>query len=204
MRTPEGEPPVVQIDVDALCDLQLGKTAEWHDRSFAASQADWLGLVEENHRCNFELWHEEDKARRDDLGHEHVYRAKRSIDAWNQRRNDAIEGMDRWLWQRLPEPPPDAPRNSETPGMIIDRLSILALKEFHMQEESVRASAPADQRQHCAQKLGVIRQQRSDLRDALRGLLEDVRLLRRGFRLYRQFKMYNDPALNPELYAARK
>lgn len=200
----KGERPVVEIDVDALCDLQSAKTAEWHVHAYAVSRPDWLGLVEENHHCNFELWHEEDKARRDDLGYEHVYRAKRNIDAWNQRRNDAIEGMDRWLWERLPEPPQGMPRHSETPGMIVDRLSILALKQFHMREEARRASAPVAQRDLCEQKLAVIHQQRLDLRAALEGLLEDVRLQRRGFRLYRQFKMYNDPALNPELYAARK
>lgn len=194
---------MIEIDVDALCDLQVGKTAEWHAQPFKVSGADWLSLVEENHRCNFELWHEEDKARRDDLGYEHVYRAKRSIDAWNQRRNDAIEAIDRWLWERLPEIPEDAPRHSETPGMIVDRLSILALKEFHMHEEAERESAPVAQRKLCAQKLEIIRQQRSDLRDALKYLLEDLRSRRRGFRLYRQFKMYNDPALNPQLYVAR-
>jgi len=195
---------VLEVDVDALCDLQSAKTAEWHQRAFAASSSAWLALVEENHHCNFELWHEEDKARRDDLGYEHVYRAKRSIDAWNQRRNDAIERMDHWIWERLPAPPEDVPRHSETPGMIIDRLSILALKEFHMHEEVQRASAPAAQRELCAQKLTLIQRQRADLLEALKRLLEDVRLQRRAFRLYRQFKMYNDPALNPELYAARK
>lgn len=192
------------VDVDLLCELQAAKTAEWHERAFAASQSDLPALVEENHHCNFELWHEEDKARRDDLGHEHVYRAKRSIDGWNQRRNNAIEKIDDWLWERLPRPPDDVPSNSETPGMILDRLSILALKEFHMHEEVQRESASAELRARCAQKLAVIRQQRSDLGTALKGLLEDVRLQRRGFRLYRQFKMYNDPELNPELYAARK
>ncbi len=195
---------MLEIDVDALCDLQATKTAEWHERAFVASRLAWLALVEENHRWNFELWHEEDKARRDDLGPEHVYRAKRNIDAWNQRRNDAIEGMDHWLWERLPAAPEEIPKHTETPGMIIDRLSILALKEFHMHEEVQRASAPAAQRELCAHKLVVIRQQRLDLREALKRLLDDVRLQRRGFRLYRQFKMYNDPALNPELYAARK
>lgn len=195
---------MLDIDVDSLCDLQAAKTAEWHERAFAASQSGWLALVEENHCCNFELWHEEDKARRDDMGFEYVYRAKRSIDGWNQRRNDVIEKMDHWLWERIPAPPGDLPKNSETPGMIIDRLSILALKDFHMHEEAQRGSAPAAQRELCARKLAVIRQQRSDLRDALKALLEDVRLQRRGFRLYRQFKMYNDSALNPELYAGRK
>lgn len=194
---------MIECDVDAACQLQSDRTAEWHVTAFAASQTGWLALVEMNHHCNFELWHEEDKARRDDRGPEHVYRAKRNIDSWNQRRNDAIESMDNWLSERLPQPPQGTPMNSETPGMIIDRLSILALKEFHMREESERASAPDAQRLLCTQKLEVIRRQRSDLRAALQQLFEDVVQSRRGFRLYRQYKMYNDPSLNPELYSKK-
>jgi hypothetical protein len=75
---------------------------------------------------NYLLWHEEDKARRDDQGYEFVYRAKRNIDRWNQRRNDCIERIDTWFAERSPAFSEGTPMNSETPGMIIDRLSILA------------------------------------------------------------------------------
>ena len=187
-------------DAAAICALQSAKTVEWHDKPFAPSQDGFLGLVESNHHCNFELWHEEDKARRDDMGFEYVYRAKRAIDAWNQRRNNFIESMDRWLVEHVQPPLQGVPMSSETPGMMIDRLSILALKEFHMAEESVRESAPAAQREQCAAKLAVIRRQRGDLATALQALIDDCRAGRRGFSVYYQMKMYNDAALNPQLY----
>jgi hypothetical protein len=189
-----------EVDMARLLALQERKTDEWHRTSFGPSATGLLELVEEEHHCNFELWHEEDKARRDDQGHEFVYRAKRNIDHWNQRRNDCIERIDRWFAARSPAFPEGTPMNSETPGMIIDRLSILALKEYHMAEEAERPSAPEAQRTRCREKLGVIRRQRSDLAGALDEMLAAIARGTRGFRVYYQFKMYNDPALNPELY----
>lgn len=188
------------LRVAAVLDLQSRKTEEWHRTAFASSEQGVLALIEDEHHCNFELWHEEDKARRDDQGHEYVYRAKRNIDRWNQRRNDGIEKIDRWLIERIPAFADDVPMNSETPGMIIDRLSIMALKCYHMAEEADRADAPDDHRRRCAEKLAVIHRQRSDLGRALEELLDGVARGTRGFRVYYQFKMYNDPALNPELY----
>ena len=191
------------VAVLRLVELQEQKTAEWHEVSFAPSEKGLLELVEEEHHCNFELWHEEDKARRDDQGFEFVYHAKRSIDRWNQRRNDCIERIDIWFAERSPTFPADTPMNSETPGMIIDRLSILALKEYHMAEEAQRSDASETQRARCEEKLGVIRKQRSNLAAALEEMLKLVSRGMRGFRVYYQFKMYNDPALNPEIYGNR-
>lgn len=175
-------------------------TAAWHETPPAASGEGFARLVAENHLRNFSLWHEEDVARRDDLGHESVYRAKRAIDRFNQERNNFIEEMDKAIVAALQPAADGCPRNSETPGMIIDRLSILALKEYHMHEETVRADATAAHREKCAEKLARIRQQRADLTAALGELLADVVARRRTFSVYYQFKMYNDPALNPQLY----
>jgi len=158
-----------------------------------------MALVEENHWRNFQLWHEEDEARREDIGAEGVYRAKRAIDRFNQERNDFIEKIDVFLFEAL-SPAEDVPTNSETPGMIIDRLSILALKHYHMQEESVRSSASALHREKCLTKLAVIKQQLTDLARALDELIVEVQAKQRSFSLYYQFKMYNDPELNPKLY----
>jgi len=194
---------VDNVDVPRLLALQERKTDEWHRTSFAPSGTGLLELIEQEHHCNFELWHEEDKARRDDQGYEFVYRAKRNIDHWNQRRNDCIERIDTWFAERSPAFAEGTPMNSETPGMIIDRLSILALKEYHMAEEAERASAPEAQRARCQEKRGVIRRQRSDLARALDEMLAAIVRGTRGFRVYYQFKMYNDPALNPELYRKR-
>lgn len=188
------------FDLQAIDTLQLKKTVEWHQGPYNVSQDGFLQHVEENHYCNFELWHEEDRARRDDKGCRFVYQAKRNIDAWNQKRNDLIEKMDRWLVERLPDMPNDIAMNSETPGMVIDRLSILTLKAYHMKEEAQRESAHRSQRDRCTEKLDIIRRQHADLFEALEQLMADVMKAKRGFRIYSQFKMYNDPALNPELY----
>jgi len=157
-------------------------------------------LLEENHMRNFLLWHEEDKARRDDKGFEYVYHAKRAIDRYNQERNNFIEKMDQWLVQHLSPRSEGVPFNSETPGMILDRLSILSLKAFHMHEESVREDATTEQQEACTKKLAVINMQENDLIKAGQALVNAVKAGTRSFRVYYQFKMYNDPALNPQLY----
>jgi hypothetical protein len=108
--------------------------------------------------------------------------------------------MDKFLVAALQPAEGGCPRNSETPGMIIDRLSILALKEFHMREEAERTDASVSHRDTCATKLTRIVRQRSDLTQSLGELLADVAARRRTFTVYYQFKMYNDPALNPQLY----
>jgi hypothetical protein len=180
--------------------LQTALNVRWHQVPPAAGGEGFTLLVQENHLRNFQLWHEEDTARRDDLGFEPVYRAKRNIDRFNQERNNFIEEMDKVIVAALQPPASGCPRNSETPGMMIDRLSILALKEFHMHEETVRTDASAQHRGKCAEKLARIRVQRADLATCLAELLADVSAHRRTFSVYFQFKMYNDPALNPQLY----
>jgi hypothetical protein len=196
------------VAVRDLAALQLELTARWHAVPPSPLDAtDVLArLVAENHRHNFLLWHEEDLARRDDLGPERVRQAKRSIDRHNQARNDAMESLDRELATRLhPRAPgPGCPAHSETPGMMLDRLSILALKAYHMAEQANRTDAPSDHRERCAEKLARIQRQRADLLDCLASLADEIAAGTRTFRLYGQFKMYNDPALNPELYRQAK
>ena len=160
-----------------------------------------IGWIEENHLRNFRLWQAEDKARREDRGFEYVYRAKRAIDGFNQQRNDFIEKMDTWLVRALNPPQTGCAFNSETPGMMIDRLSILALKIYHMRLQAERADASEDHREACSRKLTVLTRQRRDLSGCLDALIQEVQTGSRSFRVYYQFKMYNDPKLNPELYA---
>ena len=190
----------MKFDAQDIAARQTELTAQWHQVTPVATEAGFNRLLEENHLRNFSLWHEEDIARRDDLGFERVYQAKRNIDRFNQERNNFAEEMDKAIVAALTPPTTGCPRNSETPGMMIDRLSILALKEFHMQEETVRAEASVAHREKCAEKLARIRQQRGDLRTCLADLLADVVAGRRTFSAYFQFKMYNDPTLNPQLY----
>ena len=194
----------MRFDPQEIAALQTDLTARWHETEPASSGADFLKLVQENHLRNFQLWHEEDIARRDDLGSERIHQAKRAIDRFNQERNNFIEEMDKVLVAELKPAESGVPRNSETPGMIIDRLSILALKEFHMWEETVRTEASEEHRTNCSTKLARIRLQRGDLTQSLAELLDDVAAGRRTFGVYYQFKMYNDPALNPQLYGATK
>jgi len=187
-----------------LVDLQQRRIEIWQDEPFdTAKERDIGQLIEENHAYNYLLWRAEDKARRDDLGFEHVYHAKRQIDAYNQARNNRMEAMDAWLWQRLsPSLLPDCPVHSETPGMIIDRLSILALKVYHMRLQTIRQDVEAPHITRCLAKLRQLTAQQQQLQHNLAQLLTEVMAQTRTFKVYHQCKMYNDKTLNPELYAS--
>jgi len=161
-----------------------------------------MALAIGQHRANFELWHEEDKARVPGVPDAEIVRAKRAIDSLNQRRNDLMEKMDMWLIDRLDQDIA-APLHSETPGLMIDRLSILALKIYHTREESRRASASEEHRSKNAERLILLEEQRDDLAGCLDALWAEVLEGRRRFKLYRQMKMYNDPELNPAVYGRK-
>lgn len=158
--------------------------------------------ISANHAYNFLLWRTEDNARRDDLGEGFVYRAKREIDKLNQLRNNQMEAIDTYFSNKLLPPELDSgcPVHSETPGMMIDRLSILSLKYFHMRIQAEREDVDAAHREACAQKSTIIARQRDILFRCLCELIEGVQEKKRTFIVYRQLKMYNDPALNPALY----
>jgi hypothetical protein len=153
------------------------------------------------HRANYDLWHEEDKARAPHATDADVARVKQAIDAMNQMRNDRMEAMDRALLNAAGPQNPDAPLHSESPGLILDRLSILALKLYHTAEESRRASASEAHRQRNLERLHLLEDQRGDLAACLDALWAEVIAGRRRFKLYRQLKMYNDPELNPAVYS---
>jgi len=189
-------------EVSQITARQAEWTALWHAVTPAAVGEGFIRLVAENHLRNFSLWHEEDLARRDDLGAEAVRKSKRAIDRFNQERNDFVEQMDKALVELL-HPRENVPFNSETPGMMIDRLSILALKAFHMAEQAGRGDASEEHRAKCAFRLSVINRQIADLSGALTSLLDETRAGTRSFRVYFQFKMYNDPSTNPQLYSRK-
>lgn len=156
--------------------------------------------VETNHACNALLWNQEDQARRTDVGDAAIAACKRLIDDYNQCRNDAVEAIDELLLGMLPVPRADARLNSETAGAMIDRLSILALKIRHMRVQTGRVEAGAQHVFACDAKLRRLIAQREDLGRCLDRLLDEARQGRGTFKVYRQFKMYNDPTLNPWLY----
>ena len=190
----------MKLDVQEIVRFHADATARWHDSPTPARTDPPWPYIEQNHRMNFDLWHEEDIARRDDLGPERVRQAKRTIDRCNQARNDAIEQVDVWLLVQLPSAAPTGPQHSETPGMIIDRLSILSLKVYHMQLEATRQDATAEHREKCRAKTAILETQARDLQKCLASLLSDLQHGARHFKLYRQLKMYNDASLNPQLY----
>lgn len=152
---------------------------------------------------NYCLWHEEDKARRTDVDDSMIALVKRNIDKFNQQRNDFIERLDEAILAWL-EPKcnfsADLPINSETPGSIVDRICIMSLKVYHMHEDTQRDDIDEEHRSRSKHKLAVLTEQRADLEQALHRLLDDYLAGNRRMKVYRQFKMYNDPTLNPELY----
>ena len=156
------------------------------------------------HQANYDLWHVEDAARALSASDSDVVAAKRLIDITNQRRNDLTEQIDELLLASLPAHPSreGAPLHSETPGLIIDRLSILSLKLYHTREEIYRPGAPAGHAERNRGRLAILRSQRDDLSICLDQLWQAVLQGDRRFKLYRQLKMYNDPSLNPALYKA--
>jgi len=158
-------------------------------------------LILAQHHANFDLWHEEDKAREPGASNACIAQVKHNIDVLNQSRNDLVEAIDRALLEAAGTQNPAAPLHSETPGLIIDRLSILALKIYHTAEEAHRASASEAHRQKNLSRLVLLEEQRADLAACLDALWGDVLRGKRRFKLYRQMKMYNDPELNPMVYA---
>ena len=159
-------------------------------------------FIELNHRYNNLLWDEEDLARRQHVPDSEIAANKRAIDGYNQRRNDAIENIDSTLLLRLTQIKPEATAwlNSETAGSIIDRLSIVSLKIFHMQLQTLRKEVTQTHIETCQQKLERLTEQCHDLQRCLDALLTAASTGQAYFKIYRQFKMYNDPTLNPYLY----
>lgn len=194
------------LSAGAITQMQDELTVAWHCASTEAANqthSDWLARVARQHRANFDLWHIEDEARTPGATDAEIAGVKRRIDATNQLRNDLAEDLDRalldWLVpQHLPNPA--AQLNSESPGLVIDRLSILALKIFHTQEEVRRADCPKEHAERNRNRLGILLEQRDDLAHCLDSLWEETLAGTRRFKLYRQLKMYNDPLLNPAIY----
>ncbi len=182
-------------------------TEVWHGTGAGKPANPFMALIQEEHRRNFDLWHEEDKARAPDATDAQIATVKRSIDKLNQQRNDHIEKLDEFLYAQLlarkVSAPEDAPWNSETPGSVIDRLSILSLKVFHMREQTERLDATPAHIQKSRERLTVLTRQHEDLTAALQVLFNELFAGRKQMKIYRQFKMYNDPDANPEIYKSR-
>lgn len=192
---PVAQPPAPQEGLDAQGLL-------WH----------WIAT---NHFYNSSLWAEEDLARRTTVGDNEIALNKRAIDRFNQARNDATERVDEILLTQLglvddssaqtdapvSKVPANARLNSETAGSIIDRMSIMALKIHAMRAQTLRQDVDEAHRASSQVKLLRLQEQRADLGRCLDTLIEDTQAGRAYFKVYRQFKMYNDPRFNPVLVA---
>ncbi|HYC53440.1 MAG TPA: DUF4254 domain-containing protein [Candidatus Binatia bacterium] len=198
---------LADLDVRALHDHAL---AQWNERHGAAlpppppaanpdeAEVDLESLVLRQHFANFAIWRLEDEARRRDVGDEVIASVKRAIDPWNQHRNDLMERIDAVVLSELGARS-EGELHSETAAMMVDRLSILALKIRNMERLSGDAQSDAELREECAGRASILREQRDDLAGCLKRLLEDFAAGRRHFKMYRQLKSYNDPRLNPRL-----
>lgn len=150
-------------------------------------------------------WHLEDIIRDPKIQPAEALLIKRRIDKSNQERTDLVELIDSYFLDKYKDIKAlaDARINTESPAWAIDRLSILALKIYHMQEEANREDADTDHREACKKKLNVLLEQRTDLSTAIEELLEDITTGRKYMKVYKQMKMYNDPTLNPVLYGKK-
>ncbi len=190
-----------------ILDLQKRLIKEFHKTGkmeLLKSEKSVLEAVGNNTICNYILWHLEDDARRNDVPDAEIARIKRSIDVTNQKRNDFIEKIDEIIIDMhsgfTESEINTLPMNSETPGAIIDRLCIINLKIYHMEEEVNREDAAQDHRNKCSDKLKILEFQRKDLAASFDVLMDELLKKQKQLRVYRQFKMYNDPNLNPSLY----
>ena len=176
-------------DVDTeICNPHQIRTIEYY-----LFLKNWIDTVQ---------WHLEDIIRNPDIDPVEALKLKRRIDKSNQDRTDLVELIDSYFLDRYQDikVQENATINTESPAWAVDRLSILALKIYHMQQEVDRKDAAPDHTAQCRQKLDVLLEQQKDLSVAIDTLLDDIAAGRKYMKVYKQMKMYNDPALNPVLY----
>ncbi|MDE6339374.1 MAG: DUF4254 domain-containing protein [Muribaculaceae bacterium] len=150
-------------------------------------------------------WHLEDIIRDPEIDPREALELKRRIDRSNQVRTDMVEDIDTWMRDKYQDvtPLPDATINTESPAWALDRLSILALKIWHMREQAERTDVSQEHLERSRAKLAVLLEQRADLTEAINTLVEDIANGRKFMKVYRQMKLYNDPSTNPVLYGKK-
>lgn len=200
--------PAPQDLVQCISALQGETVARWHVDLPDNKYDGLLGVICQQHQFNFLLWHEEDVARGPDVSDERIAAVKRSIDRFNQQRNDWIEKIDEAFIGLLTEegisPRESARLNTETPGSTIDRLSIMSLRIYHFAEQLERDDVDAAHRAKVQEHLHRCRLQHADLSRSLAEFFDDLWSGRKMLKVYRQMKMYNDPTLNPYLYRSQR
>jgi len=193
--------------VDEVTQLHRDTVAAWHKADPDNPYEDLLATICQQHQFNFLLWHEEDIARSKDVTDARIALVKRAIDLYNQKRNDWIERIDEALIDTLAdcgaEPAEDAKLNTETPGSAVDRLSIMSLRIYHLDEQLQRDDVDAAHVKKVEDRLERCHVQLVDLSQSLADLLDDLLAGRKLLKVYRQMKMYNDATLNPYLYKSK-
>ena len=200
-------------NVKAVVEMQIECVARWHleppDNPFLqnGSISSLMATTCQQHQFNYLLWHEEDIARSPDVTDAEIAQVKRNIDRYNQARNDWIEKVDDWITADLEsksiQSGPSAKLNTETPGSAMDRLSIMALRIFHLKEQLDRQDVDQQHLDKVNMRLAICRLQQNDLSTSLDELLVDIYSGLKRHRTYRQMKMYNDATLNPYLYSKK-
>jgi len=192
------------ISAARLSTLQTEAVARWHVDPISCDNREFDALVLANHEINFRLWHEEDQARDPGATDAIIAQVKRRIDRLNQQRSNSIEQLDNAIADAISAADITIdltlPLNTETPGSAIDRLSILALRVFHLAEQCHRPEVHDTARGRVTVSLCIAEQQRTNLADSLEQLIEDLFAGRKRHQTFRQLKMYNDPELNPVIY----
>lgn len=194
------------LNVKDIVKKQFEEINHWHKQININENSLPMKFIQENNHWNFLLWHEEDIARIPDIEPEKMLVTKRKIDRYNQLRNNSIEKIDEWILAFLTSKIVNQGKalHSETPGMMIDRLSIMNLKLYHMQKETTRRSASPLHKARCKEKVIILKEQIADLSQCLTDIISRLEQGALTLKVYRQFKMYNDPELNPLLYTKLK
>ncbi|MCZ8344773.1 MAG: DUF4254 domain-containing protein [Leptospira sp.] len=196
------------LDSETAVSIFQNSVLDWHKKEAPHENPYPDGTLEhtlyqKNHIDTIQ-WHIEDEIRRPDIALEEVVSLKRKIDKLNQDRTDLVERLDDFVIDMFKDvvPNKDAKLNSESPAWLLDRMSILELKIYHMEEQVARKDSGATKEhiQKCQNKLDVLLDQRSDLKQCLDELLFDYKQGIKRVKVYRQMKMYNDQNLNPSLY----
>lgn len=201
-----GSPIFGYHTVQQILGLHEETVARWHRVPLDNPYQGLLQVVCQQHQFNYLLWHEEDIARSPRETDSRIAAVKRAIDGYNQQRNDWIEKIDEYLLSELErlqiQAQPQATLNTETPGSAIDRLSIMSLRIFHLNDQLEREDIQSSLALEVQTKLDRCHAQAHDLSESLAELLQDIFAGRKQLKLYRQMKMYNDPRLNPYLYGS--
>jgi hypothetical protein len=197
-------------DIQEITNAMKSSIQDWHKESLPSQnpfkEGEFLYLVYKKNQIDTIQWHIEDEIRRPDLPPSELVTFKRDIDKLNQERTDTVEILDDLIYSIYKDVPKisSAKMNSETPAWLLDRMSILELKIYHMEEQVNRSDTSPEHKNKCKEKWNILLEQRLDLQNCFRELTDDLSSGKKFMKVYRQMKMYNDEKLNPSLYNLKK